>query len=89
MPENRDLQLIRRKVRDRSVALVLVGTVLLMPPIGGLARIDGSIFGIPIALAYMFGVWAVLIIGAFLLSRPLRDTDKPLPPADTAVDIDE
>ena len=89
MPDNRDLQLIRRKVRDRSGALVLVGTVLLMPPIGGLARIDGTIFGIPIPLAYMFGVWAVLIIGAFLLSRPLRDTDKPPPSTSVALDIDE
>lgn len=89
MPDNRDLQLLRRKVRDRSIALVLVGTVLLMPPIGGLARIDGTVFGIPIPLAYMFGVWAALIVGAFLLSRPLRDTDKPLTSTSVAVDIDE
>ncbi len=89
MKDNRDLQLIRRKVRDRSIALVLVGAVLLMPPIGGLARIDGTVFGIPILLVYMFSVWAALIVGAFLLSRPLRDTDKPLPPTTVSVDIDE
>ena len=64
-----------RKTRDRSMALVLVGTVLLMPPLAGSMLIDGKIGGIPIPLLAIFAVWAALIAGAAALSSQLREAD--------------
>lgn len=71
-----ELQLSRRKVRDRSIALALVGTVLLMPPIVGISLVDDSIGGIPAPLLYVFVVWLALIMGAAALARPLLDTEE-------------
>jgi len=80
MVDNADLQLARRKIRDRSVALLLLGIVLLMPPMVRIAQIDVTVFGLPFALVYLFSVWALLVIGAAFLARPLRDSEKPATP---------
>ena len=76
MAGNSDLQLSRRKTRDKSVALLIVGAVLLMPPIVRTSLFEGSIFGIPYTVFYMFTVWAILIIGAAIIAPRLRDSDK-------------
>ncbi|MEQ8319078.1 MAG: hypothetical protein RH946_02355 [Rhodospirillales bacterium] len=76
MVDNTDLQLARRKIRDRSVALLVVGIVLLMPPMVRIALIDVDIFGLPFALVYLFSVWGLLVVVAALLARPLRDSEK-------------
>ena len=76
MKDRANLQLTRRKVRDRSVALLLVGIVLLLPPVGAVSLIDGSIADLPIPLVYVFCVWLLLIGGAALLSSELRDSDE-------------
>ncbi|MGJ3259221.1 MAG: hypothetical protein ACFE0S_06405 [Rhodospirillales bacterium] len=81
MVDNADLQLTRRKIRDRSIALLLLGVVLLMPPLVRIAQIDTNVFGLPFALVYLFAVWALLVLGAALLARPLRDSEKTVPPA--------
>ncbi|MEM7043256.1 MAG: hypothetical protein AAF543_10650 [Pseudomonadota bacterium] len=70
-----ELQLSRRKARDRSIALVLVGIVALTPPIVGVSLIDGGIGGIPAPFLYVFGVWSALIAGAAALAGPLLDTE--------------
>ena len=72
-----ELQLSRRKIRDRSIALVLVGTVALMPPVVGVSLIEGNIGGVPAPLLYVFVVWSVLIAGAAALASPLLDTEEP------------
>ena len=88
MTDRTDPQLSRRKLRDRSIALVLVGVILLMPPVVGISLIDGKLGGVPIPLLYVFAVWALLIAGAVALARPLRDSDKTMasaePPDDPA-----
>lgn len=70
-----ELQLSRRKIRDRSIALVLVGTMALLPPVVGISLIEGSIAGLPAPLLYVFAVWSILIAGAAALARPLLDTE--------------
>ncbi|MBO6950120.1 MAG: hypothetical protein JJ855_19240 [Rhodospirillales bacterium] len=82
MVDNADLQLARRKIRDRSVALLLVGVVLLMPPMVRIAQIDTTVFGLPFALVYLFSVWGLLVVGGAMLARPLRDGEKPAGPPD-------
>lgn len=76
MVDHPDLQLARRKIRDRSVALLLVGIAFLMPPMVHVGLIGETFFGLPFALLYLFGVWGLLIVGAALLAKPLRDSDK-------------
>jgi hypothetical protein len=71
-----ELQLSRRKVRDRSIALLLVGAMALMPPVVGVSLIDGTIGGVPAPLVYVFVVWLALIVGTAALSRPLLDTEE-------------
>lgn len=75
MADRANLHLIRRKTRDRSIALLIAGAVLLTPPLAGISLIDGSIGGLPIPLLYVFAVWILLISGAALLSRPLVESD--------------
>lgn len=55
------------------MALLLVGIVLLMPPVVGASLIDGRIGGIPVPLLYVFAVWALLITVARLLARGLNE----------------
>ncbi len=76
MAGNSDLQLSRRKTRDKSVALLIIGVVLLMPPIVRTSLFEGNIFGIPYTVFYMFSVWAFLIVGAAIMAPRLRDNDK-------------
>ena len=76
MVDSPTLQLARRKIRDRSVALVVIGVVLLMPPMVKSGLITDTIFGLPFALVYLFGVWGLLVAGAAMLARPLRDSDR-------------
>jgi len=70
------------KHRDRSIALLLVGFVLLFPPVAGLSLIDTTVFGIPFPVFYVFAVWAALIAGAALLARPLLESDNATTPTD-------
>ena len=72
----RPLHLFQRKARDRSLALLLGGIVFLMPPVAGIFRIDGSVFGIPIVLLYVFFVWLLLVACAFRLRPALQSLDE-------------
>ena len=71
--------LTRHKARDRSIALVVVGTALLMPPLVGMSLVDGSVAGIPIPLVYVSVVWAALIAAAAALARPLQNSETTAP----------
>jgi hypothetical protein len=75
-------QVRHRKARDRSVALLLLGGVLLLPPIGAIFRLDTTLFGVPFPLAYIFVVWVLLIVGGALLVKALQDGDVPHPITD-------
>lgn len=76
-----------RKARDRSIALLLLGCVFLMPPIGAIFVLDAMLFGIPFPLAYIFLVWVLLIVGSARLVRALQANDG-LQPGSDPVDAD-
>ena len=65
-----------RKARDRSLALVFAGVLLLLPPIAGISLIDASVAGIPVPILYVFAVWMALIAAAAFLSGNLRASDE-------------
>ena len=67
-----DRPLSDRKTRDRAVVLLLVGCLLLTPPLAGIFQIDTRIMGIPFTGFYLFTVWGALIAGAAVLSRRMQ-----------------
>lgn len=78
MAEREESGLTSRKVRDRSIALLLIGFAFFMPPLASVSSIDIRIAGIPFTVLFLFAAWALLIVGALLLARPLLKTDEAL-----------
>jgi hypothetical protein len=67
-----DRPLSDRKTRDRALVLLLVGCLLLTPPLAGIFQIDTRIMGIPFTGFYLFAVWGALIAGTAVLSRRIQ-----------------
>jgi len=63
----------RRGRKKREVALILpiIGTLLLLTPILRALTVGDGSSPLTNALVFIFSVWAVLIIAAFILSRAL------------------
>jgi hypothetical protein len=59
--------------------LPIFGTFLVMPPIALLFATDATVAGVPLVVAYLFGVWLALIGCAAWLARRM----KPPSPDDT------
>lgn len=83
MQPSEDKQIGGIKFRDRSIALLIFGVVLLLPPIAGLSLIDIKVFGLPFPVIYAFTVWALLIAGAALLVRPSGQNESSMPLRDS------
>jgi hypothetical protein len=60
-----------RKARDAGLILPLLGAAALMPPVASAFAIEGRLFGVPVVLLYVFGVWALLILLAVRVARAL------------------
>ena len=65
------------------LCLPIVGALLLLPPLAGIFQLDMRIAGVPVTAVYLFGVWAILIIAAYALSRALQNAEHT-----TAVETD-
>ena len=48
--------------RQRLIAVFLLGCLLLNYPLLSLFGSGGSVFGIPVLFAYIFGAWLLLIV---------------------------
>lgn len=72
-----------RKISDRGMILLLVGCLLLTPPLAGIFQLDTRILGIPFTGFYLFAVWAGLIAGAAALARRIQKSDDWDNPEDT------
>ena len=65
------------RARDLALIVPASGTIALMPPLIGLfARPDAGVFGIPLIVVYLFGLWLALIVMAMLVASRLRKTDE-------------
>lgn len=82
MSERPDQPFRERKNQDRALVLPIVGLILLTPPVAAIFQLEGKIGGIPVALVYVFVVWAGLIAGAAILSRHLHQDAEPDRPPD-------
>ncbi|MEM1276519.1 MAG: hypothetical protein AAGH74_08335 [Pseudomonadota bacterium] len=54
--------------------LPIVGLLFLIQPVATIFAIDGRIFGIPVMVAYIFTVWAVLIAATAVLAKRIETT---------------
>ena len=75
MDDRADQDRRHRKTRDRALIVLLLGLVLVMPPIAGIFEIEARVFGIPATLLYLFVVWAGLIVATSVLARSLLRSD--------------
>ena len=75
MEQRAELRLRHRKIRDRSMVLLLLGLLLVLPPVAGIFHLDAKIRGVPLTLIYLFVVWALLIVGARWLAPRLGAED--------------
>lgn len=66
-----------RRWRDLALLLPIFGLGLLLPPIIDVAGAAGPLLGLPAGVVYVFGVWAVLIVIAARMSRPLSQGGLP------------
>lgn len=69
------------RLRDAAVLLPAIGVFLLMPPAINLFTGTRLVAGVPLIVAYLFGVWLALIACAGLLARRLA---PPAPPPGAA-----
>lgn len=74
------------RLRDAAVVLPLVGLFLLMPPVITLFVRPAEVAGVPLIVAYLFGVWLALIGCAALLGRRIAPDAAPDPGRGTASD---
>ena len=68
--------------RDAASLLPALGVFLLMPPVITLFAGTHTWLGVPLIVAYLFGVWLALIVAAALLARRLAppSAQDPAPP---------
>ncbi len=61
----------------RSVALFLLGLVVLNPPFLAIFSTDTTVLGVPLLYLYIFLAWGALIALVRLAARPGRDSSRP------------
>jgi fatty acid desaturase len=66
----------RRRRQDVALMLPILGIVLLASPIAAIFLGGGLVFGLPVPILYIFGVWIFLILLARRMARHLSD-DEP------------
>ena len=69
----------RRRTIGAALFFTLFGTIAIMPPLLFVATGNADIFGVPVAMVYIFAIWIFLIVGASVLARYLPH-DEPTPP---------
>ena len=84
----------RDRTNERLVALFLLGSILLLPPVLLVFNRPVRVLGVPLLHLYIFAAWVALIALAALIVRridpepadPAGTTDKPPGPAEGAHD---
>ncbi len=65
----------RRKLENAALALSVFGVILLLPPILSIFNIETRLFGAPLVVIYLFGIWLLLIVATFFLSSFISNSD--------------
>lgn len=67
--------------RERLVGLCMLGILLFSPSLVSLFDLGGeaTVFGVPILLVYLFGVWTgLIVIAAILVIRRQMEAPEPI-----------
>ncbi|MCC7059740.1 MAG: hypothetical protein IT508_05850 [Burkholderiaceae bacterium] len=70
-------QPVSARLRDAAALLPAAGIFLVMPPVITLFTGTVNVAGVPLIVAYLFGVWLALIVCAALLARRLAPPPAP------------
>lgn len=57
--------------RDAAFLLPALCLLILLPPFVNLFVREMLVWGLPLEVVYLFGVWIVLVVGAMVLARKL------------------
>jgi len=68
------------RLQNAAVVVPLAALFLFMPPLMSLFAAPVSVFGIPLVVLYMFGVWAALVLVTWSLARRLAASGDSAPP---------
>jgi Na+-driven multidrug efflux pump len=60
-----------RKIREAALLLPIIGIILLLTPVLKIFTTNNEVSPLINSMLFIFGVWAVLISAAFILSRLL------------------
>lgn len=66
------------RARDAATILPFLATALIVPPLVLIFAVPVRLAGVPLIVAYLFGVWAVVIAAAWLVAgrlKPQADED--------------
>jgi hypothetical protein len=69
-----------RRLGEFALALPLFAAFLFLPPFMLVFAGGSRVGGVPLAVAYLFGAWALVVLLAWRLSRRLRDGSPTGPP---------
>ncbi len=64
------------RYRDLALILPLVGMLVFLTPLVRVAGSDVSVFGLPVAIVYIYGFWVLLILLTRRLARRLGRDDS-------------
>jgi len=64
-----------RKLQFLAFLLPVIGFLLMMPPLITIANVNRMVFGFPAIIAFLFTVWMLLIVAAFLFQRRIAALD--------------
>jgi hypothetical protein len=70
----------QRKLVGGMFLLVALGAALMLPPLVYVFNQPLDVFGVPLIVFYLFGVWFLLIVGTAALTRampPDRSGEEP------------
>lgn len=72
--------MIRRdRTGERTIALFLLGLLMLLPPVLLIFNVPARVAGLPTLYVFIFSAWALLIALAALIAR--RIPSEPAPPS--------
>lgn len=68
----------RRKIIGAALFFTLFGAIAVLPPLIWLFRTDIVLVGVPLEVVYVFGLWFMLVVGAYRFASALPH-DEPSP----------
>lgn len=76
MSPQEDIPRARKRRYDGAVILPVFAALLMLPPFVGLFAAPVTVFGVPLIVVWLFGLWLALILIAWRLSRLLTQPDE-------------